>query len=138
MIAALLLAGLVQASSIDGLPLGALPRQDLPKAGCAAYLFTTGETRAFAAMVAPDRLRLSLDGRMVDVARTGQSGAVRHGLPSDSDYRAEGLAARLSMTIADRPDLAGGAQVSEALLTLDRQGKDSIAVPLAGLVGCAA
>ncbi|MGJ3628005.1 hypothetical protein AB5I41_15290 [Sphingomonas sp. MMS24-JH45] len=42
------------------------------------------------------------------------------------------------MTIADRPDLAGGAQVSEALLTLDRPGKDSIAVPLAGLVGCAA
>ncbi len=138
MIAALLLAGLVQAGSIDGLPLAPLPRQDLPKGGCAAYLFTTGQTRAFAAMAAPDRLRLALDGKPVDLARTGQSGRVLHGLASETDYRGDGVAARLSMTIADRPDLAAGAQVQEALLTLDRTGKDTIAVPLAGLVGCGA
>ena len=137
MIAALLLAALAQAPSIDGLPLGVLPRQSLPKTGCAAYLFTTGETRAFAAMAAPDRLRLSLDGKPLDLAPAAQSGPVRHGLSSDVDYRAEGVTARLSMTIVDRPDLTAGAQVVEALLTLDRAGRDSIAVPLAGLVGCA-
>jgi hypothetical protein len=136
MIAALLL--LLAPTSIDGLPLGALPRQDLPRTGCAAYLFTTGPTRAFAAMAGADALRIALDGKVVDIARAGQSGMVRHGLSSDIDYRAEGVAARLSMTIADRADLTGGAQVTEALLTLERPGKDTIAVPLAGLVGCAA
>ncbi|MGJ3628006.1 hypothetical protein AB5I41_15295 [Sphingomonas sp. MMS24-JH45] len=79
---------LVQASSIDGLPIGALPRQDLPKAGCAAYLFTTGETRAFAAMVTPDRLRIVLDGRTLDVARTGQSGPVRIASPATATIAA--------------------------------------------------
>ena len=136
MIAALLLLAAAQ-GGIDGLPIGALPRQDLPKAGCAAYLFTTGETRRFAAMAAPDTLRLSLEGRTVDLPRTAASGRVAHGLSSETDYRAGDIAARLSMTIVDRPDLAAGAQVGEALLTLDRTSRDTIALPLAGLVGCA-
>lgn len=136
MIAALFL--LLAPTSIDGLPLGVLPRQDLPKAGCAAYLFTTGPTRAFAVMAGADALRVALDGKTVDLPRAAQSGVVRHGLSSDTDYRAEGVSARLSMTITDRPDLTGGGQVNGALLTLERPGKDTIAVPLAGLVGCAA
>lgn len=138
MIAALLLLALQGAAAIDGLPIGALPRQDLPKRGCAAYLFTVGPTRAFAAMASPASLRIALDGKAVDLARAGGGGAEAHGLSRDGQYRADGIVARLSMTIVDRPDLAQGAAVTDAVLTLERAGKDAVAVPLAGMVGCTA
>ena len=137
MIAALFLL-LLQTASIDGLPIGALPRQDLPKAGCAAYLFTTGTTRTFAAMAGPASLRIALEGKATDLPRATAGGAEAHGLARDAEYRAAGVTARLSMTIVDRPDLAQGAAVTDAVLTLERAGKDAVAVPLAGLVGCAA
>ena len=138
MIAALLLLAVADpVASIDGLPLGGLPRQSLPATGCAAYLFTGGTTRAFAAMAGADSLRIALDGKVVDLPRVAQDGPVAHGLSRDSDYRAGEIVARLSMTIVDRPDLTQGAAVESALLSLDRPGKDAIAVPLAGLVGCA-
>ena len=32
-------------ASVDGLPIGAIPKQDLPARGCAAYLWTASGTR---------------------------------------------------------------------------------------------
>ncbi len=138
MIAALLLLALQAATSIDGLPIGGLPRQALPARGCAAYLFTTGTTRTFAAMAAPTSLRIAVDGKLVDLPRVAGPGAEVRGLAREGEYRVDGIAARLSMTIVERQDLAQGAAVTEAVLTLERAGKDAVAVPLAGLVGCAA
>lgn len=139
MIAALLLLLAADpVASIDGLPIGALPRQALPEKGCAAYLFTGGTTRAFAAMVAPESLRLAIEGKVIDLPRTTQDGPVAHGLSRDTEYRSGDVAATLSLTIVDRPDLTQGAAVESALLTLERAGRDVVAVPLAGLVGCKA
>lgn len=127
-------------SSIDGLPLGTLPRQSLPAAGCAAYLFTTGETRALAVMATadPGMLRLSLDGRVTDLARAEASGAAKLGLTQQSVFRSATATATLDLTIESRQNLMAGAMVPRATLQLDRPGQDTLVIPLAGLVGCRA
>lgn len=126
------------AVSIDGLPLGVLPAQDLPAKGCAAYLFSTGQTRALATMATaePGSLRLVLDGRVTDLPRTGAEGNATLGLAPTTTYAAGGVTATLTLTIEQRATLTAGAAVPIATLRLDRDGQDSIAMPLAGLLGC--
>ncbi|MBY0300846.1 hypothetical protein [Sphingomonas ginsenosidimutans] len=143
--AAILLAGMQAtapavpaAPSIDGLPLGVLPAQDLPAKGCAAYLFSTGQTRALAVVATadPGSLRLMLDGRVTDLPRTGAEGNATLGLTPAATYAAGGVTATLTLTIEQRATLTAGAAVPIATLRLDRAGQDSIAMPLAGLLGC--
>lgn len=122
--------------SIDGLPLGGLSRQALPAQGCAAYLFTTGQTKVLAAMAGPAALRLALDGATADYARVGAGGAETLGLPAQATYRAGAVTATLDMEIARRDDLSAGAMVPVATLRIDRAGQDTVVVPLAGMVGC--
>ena len=140
MIPALLLTLQVAATPMSGLPIDALPTQALPARGCAAYLFARGEKPVFLAMAAADpaQLRLSLGGKVIDVARTGQSGAGGFGFAATTDYAGEGVSAVLDMAIETRADLTGGAAVREATLRIDRAGQDSVVLPLAGIVGCAA
>ncbi|MFK3888155.1 hypothetical protein [Sphingomonas sp. NPDC079357] len=137
----LLLAAQVAApsSGIDGLPIGALPQQALPARGCAAYLFSTGTTRTLAAMATadPGTLRLSVDGKMIDLPRTGATGNAQLGLNAESVYRLGDIVATVQMTVELRQNLTAGAAVPVATLRLDRDGRDTVVVPLAGLVGCA-
>ena len=56
-LAMLLLGQTAPPVSIDGLPLGAIPRQTLPEHGCAAFLWSVGTTRALVAWQAPTRRR---------------------------------------------------------------------------------
>lgn len=137
----LLLAAQVAApsSGIDGLPIGPLPQQALPARGCAAYLFSTGTTRTLAAMVTadPGTLRLSLDGKVLDLPRTGATGSASLGLNAESVYRTGDVVATVQMTVELRQNLTAGAAVPVATLRLDREGRDTLVVPLAGLVGCA-
>ena len=146
----LFLAALAQAAavvtpapSVDGLPIGAIPKQDLPARGCAAYLWTTGAagsgTRALVAMAQADpaRLRLSIGGTIVDLERSAQVGAGGFGFAETSDYGGGSTAAKLTMKIETRDSISGGAVVPEGVLQLDRVGQDSIVVPVAGLIGCA-
>ena len=143
---ALLLLALVAADppaappvTIDGLPIGGLPRQSLPATGCAAYLFSAGQTRALVAMASaePASLRLSLDGRVVDLGRTTASGAVNFGFGTSTEYRASDVTATLDMTTRSRKDLTQGAVVASGTLRIDRAGKDTIVLPVGGLIGCA-
>lgn len=133
------LALLLLAAPLDGVPLGVLPRQELPATGCAAYLWTAGETRTLIAMAvaAPAQLRLSLDGAIVDLPRTAQNGAATLGLTENADYAAPGTRATLDLRIETRGDLTKGAAIPEGSLRLDRDGKDGVVVPVTGLVGCA-
>ncbi|MFZ5795420.1 MAG: hypothetical protein ACRCS5_14420 [Sphingomonas sp.] len=126
-------------SSIDGLPLGAIPRQDLPAKGCAAYLWTASGTRALVAMAQADpaRLRLSIGGTITDLDRNGQTGAGGFGFGESNDYGAAGISAKLTMKIETRESISGGAVVTEGLLQLDRAGQDTVVVPVGGLIGCA-
>lgn len=135
----LLVAASVPAS-IDGLPIGALPPQALPASGCAAYLFTTGATRAFAAMVstAPGALTLAPNGAPTALAQTAASGSTGRGFPANATFASGGVSATLALTVIDRADITDGAAVPDATLTLDRAGQDSVVVPLAGLVACQA
>lgn len=142
----LFLAALAQAApatpapSIDGLPLGAIPRQDLPARGCAAYLWTASGTRALVAMAQADpaRLRVSIAGTIVDLERSGQVGAGGFGFAETNDYGGGSTAAKLTLKIETRGSIVGGALVPEGILQIDRAGQDSLVVPVAGMIGCAA
>lgn len=125
-------------ATIDGLPIAGLPKQALPAKGCAAYLFSTGATKALVAMASaePAQLRIALDGVTTDYARSAQKTAVGFGFADSTEYRRGDVTATLDMTIVTRGDLTSGAVVSDATLRIDRPGKDSIVMPVAGLIGC--
>lgn len=126
-------------ASVDGLPIGRLAKQALPAKGCAAYLFsTTGAKRVLVAMATadPGMLRIAIDGKTADYARTAQSGGGGFGFSGTTEYRGGDVTATLQMTITTRGDLTAGAAVPEATLRIDRLGKDSVVLPAAGLIGC--
>ena len=119
--------------------LGALPRQALPPGSCAAFLWSRAEQPQLVAAVQrdPGSLRLSLDGKQVDLPRTGAEGATARGFAALGRYGAGDVSATLELVAAERPDLADGALVQQATLTLTRAGQDTLVVPLGGLIGCA-
>ncbi len=125
--------------AIEGTPLGVLAPQALPARGCAAYLFTGDGSKRFVAMASAEAgtLRLVLDGATVDAARSGQSGAGGYGFAASTVYRGAELTATLALISTPRSDLTNGAVVPEATLRIDREGKDGVAVPLVGIIGCA-
>jgi hypothetical protein len=127
-------------ASIDGLPIAGLPRQSLPVQGCAAYLFSGGKTRALVAMASaePATLRFSLDGTTADYARGTQTGTAGFGFAATTEYRGGDVTATLDLTLQSRRDLSQGAVVDSGTLRIDRPGKDTIVLPVAGLIGCAA
>ncbi|WP_404369888.1 hypothetical protein AB5I39_00510 [Sphingomonas sp. MMS24-J45] len=141
----LFLAALAQAApaapapSIDGLPIGAIPRQDLPARGCAAYLWTATGTRALVAMAQADpaRLRLSIAGTIVDLERSAQVGAGGFGFAETTDYGGGSTAAKLTLKIETKGSIVAGAMVPEGILQIDRAGQDSVVIPVAGMIGCA-
>lgn len=138
MIALLLALAQAPVSSIDGLPIGGLAQQALPERGCAAYLFSTGPTRVLAAMVGvdPATLRIAIDGRTADYPRVTANGSGPFGFASEASYRTGDISVTLALTIEQRANLTAGAVVPAASVTVDRPGKDTIVVPMAGLIGC--
>jgi hypothetical protein len=81
-------------------------------------------------------LRVSLDGKTVDLARTTAQGAAGRGLAAMSRYQAGDVMASLELSTVERPDLRDGALAPEAMLTVERAGKDAIVMPVAGMIGC--
>lgn len=138
LLSALLFGQATSPASVDGLPLGALPRQTMPEHGCAAFLWSIGTTRALVAMAGaePGNLRLSIDGTITDLPRDTQQGTAGFGFAETTAYRAGTTSATLVMSVKTRGDLKDGAAVPEATLRLDRDGKDSVVVPVAGMIGC--
>ena len=137
----MLLALLLQAGTAPTLPpmLGAIGKQELPAAGCAAYLWSAADRKLVAmASADPARLRLALDGKTVDLPRLGQHGDGGFGLAATTDYRGGDVAATLDLTIASRGDLKDGATVPQATLRIEQPGRDVLILPLGGLIGCKA
>lgn len=130
---------LVQAASAAPLNLGVIGRQALPPSGCAAYLWRGEPEPQLVAMAVaePGRLRLTVDGRTVDLPRTAARGDVRLGLPASGDFAGSGLSATLDLTVAEQRDLTDGARVPAGTLTVQRAGSDAVVQPVAGLIGCA-
>jgi len=137
MLSTLLALALAGGQSTTATPaLGTLPRQQLPTRGCAAYLWSVQDQR-FIAMVEPNRLRIMLDGKQVDLAATQAAASGTLGLANTTRYGGAGVEAALDMTIAQRETLKDGAIVSDATLRIARPGHDELVMPLGGLVGCA-
>jgi hypothetical protein len=126
-------------ASVDGLPIGAIPKQDLPAKGCAAFLWTRGPSHALVAMATADpaAIRMTIDGKVQDFAMTAQNGAGGYGFSATTEYKGADLTATLDMTIAESAEMKGGARVEDSTLRIDRPGRDSIVVPVGGLIGCA-
>jgi hypothetical protein len=126
-------------ASVDGLPLGQLPKQQLPATGCAAYLWSDGTTHALVAMASADpaQIRLSLDGTIADYPRVAQHGIGGLGFAGTTTYHSGTVTATLEMTIVTESSLTQGAAVRNAVLTLARAGHDTVVLPVGGLIGCA-
>jgi hypothetical protein len=128
---AMILALLLQAAALDP-----LPRQALPAKGCAAYLWSVADRR-FVAVADPARLRVSIGGKVIDIAKASESGAGDYGFAGTTGYAGGDVTVTLDMTVARRANLAAGASVPGGTLTIARSGQDSVVVPVAGLIGCA-
>lgn len=136
---ALLLAAQAIASGVDGTSIGVLAQQELPASGCAAYLWSAGATHALVAMASasPARLRVTLDGKQIDLPRAGEEGAGALGFAAVTRYQLGEVAATLDLTVETSAALAGGARVPAATLRVEAPGRDEVAMPVAGLIGCA-
>ena len=117
--------------------LDAIGRQSLPRTGCAAFLWNTSDRR-LVAMASADAstLRLAIDGRTVDLARTAQDGPLSLGFGKQARYEGAGVSATLDMAVVPRENLVAGAQVPDGSLEVSRAGADTLIVPVAGLIGC--
>ncbi|MBA3836193.1 MAG: hypothetical protein H2054_10075 [Sphingomonas sp.] len=128
------------ARSVDGLPIGAIPKQELPQSGCAAFFWTATQTRTLIAMASSDpaRIRFAPDGKLVDLVRVRQSGPGDFGFLAQTSYAGGDLTVTIEMAIVRRGDLTQGGVVESGTLTIAREGGDSLIVPVVGIIGCAA
>ena len=126
-------------TSIDGLPIGAIGKQQLPATGCAVFLWSLTPSHALVAMLTADpaQVRMSVDGSVADYARTAQNGEGGYGFAQTTEYRGGDITTTVDMAVVGRPDLANGATVLEATIRVDRPGRDSLVLPVAGMIGCA-
>lgn len=125
--------------SVDGLPIGAIPKQELPSSGCATFFWTATQTRTLVAMLSSDpaRIRFAPDGKLVDLVRVAQSGPGDFGFLAHTDYAGGDLKVAVEMAIVRRGDLTQGGLTENATLTVTRDGGDSVIVPVIGIIGCA-
>ena len=142
MLLALLLAAQAPAApprSVDGLPIGGIPPQQLPESGCADFLWTNTSSRVLVAMLtaAPARIRFAPGGSVTDLVRIGQQGGGNYGFALHADYAGGDWRVAADIEIVDRGDLTQGAAIPSGTLRIDREGGDTIVVPVVGLIGCA-
>lgn len=125
-------------ASIDGLPIGTIPRQELPTGSCAAFLWSQTPSHGLIAMVSasPAGVRFAPGGAVTDLVRVGQSGEAQFGLAATTEYAGGDFRVVIDLEIVKRGDLTDGAAVPTATVRVDQAGKDSVIVPAAGIIGC--
>ncbi len=124
--------------SIDGLPIGAIPPQDMPATGCAAFLWSNTTTRALVAMMTaqPPRVRFAPAGAITDLVRTEQAGGGNYGFAAHSDYAGGDYRVSLDIEIVERADLTQGAVIPAGTLRFEKEGGDAVVMPVVGIIGC--
>lgn len=126
-------------SSVDGLPISALPPQRLPAKGCAAFLWTRTPSMALVAMATTDpaSLRLTIDGKVADLPISAQNGIGGLGYSQITEYRGKGTTATLQIVVKTDASTPKSGSISDATLRVDRAGRASMVIPIAGAIGCA-
>lgn len=122
---------------VDGLPIAALPQQQLPASGCAAFLWTKGASRQLVAMVTEGALRYAPGGRITDLPRTTIRREGMMGIAADATYTAGSATVAADLTIVQQQGLQQGALIPEGTISIGAAGEETVVVPVAGLVGCA-
>jgi hypothetical protein len=127
------------ASSVDGLPISALPPQRLPAKGCAAFLWTRTPSMALVAMATTDpaSLRLTIDGKAADLPISAQNGIGGLGYSQITEYKGGGATATLQVTVKTDASAPNSGSIADATLRIDRAGQVSVVIPVAGAIGCA-
>ncbi len=125
-------------ASLDGLPIGTIPRQELPTGSCAAFLWsqTPGHGLIMMVSASPATVRFAPGGAVTDLVRVAQNGEAQFGLAATTEYAGGDLRVTVDMEIIKRGDLTDGAAVPSATVRVDQTGKDSVIVPAAGIIGC--
>ncbi len=127
----------LQIAPLPAVTLGAIGRQKMPAKGCAAFVWSIADRKLVAMATAqPAQLRLSIEGKTVDVAQVAMRGEGGLGFSGSTDYAGGDVIATLDMKIVVKRELAKGAQVTDAVLRVERRGGDALIVPVAGLIGC--
>jgi hypothetical protein len=126
-------------SSVDGLPISALPPQRLPAKGCAAFLWTRTPSMALVAMATTDpaSLRLTIDGNVADLPISAQNGIGGLGYSQITEYRGKGTTATLQIVVKTDASTPKSGSISDATLRIDRAGRAGVVIPVAGAIGCA-
>lgn len=126
-------------SSVDGLAISALPPQRLPAKGCAAFLWTRTPSMALVAMATTDpaALRLTIDGKAVDLPISAQNGIGGLGYSQITEYKGSGATATLQATVKTDASAPKSGSIADATLRIDRTGQASVIIPVAGAIGCA-
>ncbi|MBW8840708.1 MAG: hypothetical protein JF608_02665 [Sphingomonadales bacterium] len=126
-------------SSVDGLPISALPPQRLPAKGCAAFLWTRTPSMALVAMVTTDPawLRVTIGGKVTDLPISAQNGIGGLGYSQITEYRGKGATATLQIVVKTDASTPKSGSISDATLRIDRAGQASVVIPVAGAIDCA-
>lgn len=126
-------------SSVDGLAISALPPQQLPARGCAAFLWTRTPSMALVAMTTSDpaSLRLTIDGKVSDIPISAQNGIGGLGFSQITEYKGGDSTATLQIIVKTDASAPKSGSISDATLRIDRVGQPSVVIPVAGAISCA-
>jgi hypothetical protein len=127
------------ATSVDGLPISALPPQRLPAKGCAAFLWTRTSSMALVAMATTDpaALRVTIGGKVADLAISAQNGIGGLGYSQITEYKGGGATATLQIAVKTDASAPKSGSIADATLRIDRTGQPSVVIPVAGAISCA-
>jgi hypothetical protein len=118
--------------------LAELPTQVLAQGQCALVLWSRNPTpvRFAVTLDQPAVARVSMNGRVVELARVSQDGPSIHGQFPEQRYRGEGMSLEVSFMPADARQLSGGAVISSALVEFDDPTGWTSVIPAVGVIAC--
>jgi len=85
----------------------------------------------------PASLRVTIGGKVTDLPISAQNGIGGLGFSQITEYRGKGATATLQIVVKTDASTPKSGSVSDATLRIDRAGRPSVVVPIAGAIGCA-
>lgn len=128
----------VPARTAGGLPLGEAPAVRLQSGQCALALWTLGApaTRIAIAVSQPASLRVNVNGRGLDLARSDYDGDPVFGHYPRQTWAGDGVLLTLRTGFSTREGMVGGAVTQDATLGYRGPDGEEMVIPVSGLVAC--